>query len=73
VFTGEAGFKTEVPWGVFNISEFIEYLREQTHEVMSLNRVQFCVGRLETGRLAISEETDVEHAEYLRRRHENAR
>ncbi len=54
VFTGEAEFKTEIPQGVFSISGLIDYLRDQTDEVMSLNRVQFCVGRLETARLAIS-------------------
>ena len=36
---------------------------------MSLNRLQFCVGRLETARLAISGETDVEHVQSLARRH----
>ncbi len=44
----------------------------QTDEVMSLNRVQFCVGRLETVRLAISRETDVEHIQNLERRHGSA-
>jgi hypothetical protein len=68
VFTGEAEFKTEVPQGVFTLSEFIGYVRGQTSEVMSLNRVQFCVGRLETARLAISGKTDVEHVESLQRR-----
>ncbi len=69
VFTGEAEFRTEVPRGVFSLSGFIDYLREQTAEVMSLNRVQSCVGRLETVRLAISGKTDVEHAQNLERRH----
>jgi hypothetical protein len=69
VFTGEADFKTEVPQGVFCISGLIDYLREHTVEVMSLNRVQFCVGRLETARLAISGKTDVEHVQSLERRH----
>jgi len=67
VFTGEAEFKTEVPSGVFSLSGFIDYLREQTTGVMSLNRAQFCVGRLETARLAISDETDVEHVQNLER------
>jgi hypothetical protein len=35
---------------------------------MSLNRLQFCVGRLETARLAITRETDVEHIQNLARR-----
>jgi len=69
VFTGEAEFKTEVPKGVFSLSGFIDYLREQTVEIMSINRVQFCVGRLETARLAVSDETDVEHVQNLERRH----
>ena len=67
-----AEFKTGIPQGVFSLSKLIEYLREQTVEVMSLNRMQFCVGRLETARLAISGQTDVEHAESLERRHGSA-
>jgi len=69
VFTGEARFKTEVPEGVFSLPGLIDYLNEQSEEVMSLNRMQFCVGRLETARLAISGETDIEHVESLERRH----
>jgi len=72
VVTGEAEFKTEIPQGVFSISGLIDYLRDQTDEVMSLNRVLFCVGRLETARLAISGETDVEHVQSLERRHGGA-
>jgi len=72
VFTGEAEFMTEIPQGVFSISGFIDHLREQTVEVMSINRVQFCVGRLETARLAISGKTDVEHVQSLERRHGRA-
>lgn len=72
VFTGEAEFKTEVPQGVFSLAGLIKYLSEQTVEVMSLNRVQFCVGRLETARLAISGKTDVEHVQDLKRRHGGA-
>jgi hypothetical protein len=72
VFTGEAEFKTEIPPGVFTISSLIEYLRGHTIEVMSLNRMQFCVGRIETMRLAISGRTDVEHIRSLERRHGRA-
>jgi len=73
VFTGEAEFKTEAPQGVITISQLAEYLRDHTEEVMSLNRMQFCVGRLETARLAISGETDVEHIQSLERRRGSAR
>jgi hypothetical protein len=68
VFTDRAEFKTELPAGVYTLSGLIEYLRGSNHEVMSLNRLQFCVGRLETVRLAISGKTDVEHVESLRQR-----
>lgn len=68
VFTGEAEFKTDMPAGVFTVSGLLAHLRGFKEEVMSLNRVQFCVGRLETSRLAISGQTDVEHVERLRKR-----
>jgi len=69
VFSGDAEFKTELPQGVVTIGQLAEYLRQQTNEVMSLDRLQVCVGRLETARLAISAETDVEHMQSLARRH----
>lgn len=50
------------------ISRLVEYLRDQTEVLMPLDGVQLCVGRLETARLAISGETDVEHVESLKRR-----
>lgn len=68
VFEGEAEFKTEIPAGVFRLNDLIRYLGEQTTEVLSINRVQFCVGRLETARLALTGATDVEHVEHLERR-----
>jgi hypothetical protein len=69
VFTGTGEFRTEVPQGVFNISGLVGYLREQKVEVMPVDGVQFCVGRIETARLAISGKTDVEHVQSLERRH----
>ena len=68
VFSGDAEFKTPLPEGVTTIDGLVEWLEDQKVEVMSLNRLQFCVGRLETARLAISGETDVEHIESLARR-----
>lgn len=68
VFTGNATFKTKVPGGVFRLNELVAHIAGQTVEVMSVNRVQFCVGRLETARLSISKETDVAHVQRLRRR-----
>lgn len=69
VFAGSAQFKTDMPSGVFTVPRLIDYLRGTTEEVLSLNRIQFCVGRLETARLAISETTDLEHVQSLRQRH----
>jgi len=68
VFAGEAEFKSDVPRGVFTLSEMINYLRGCQGEVMSINRMQFCVGRLEAERLAISGETDVAHVAHLKQR-----
>lgn len=73
VFTGDARFKTAIPPGVFHASEVVAYLRNVRDELMSLNRVQFCVGRLETARLAISGETDLEHVRHLQQKHPAAR
>jgi hypothetical protein len=69
VFAGEAVFKTDVPHGVFTLPKFLAYVESHRTEVMSLNRAQFCVGRLEATRLAITRATDVEHVLELRRRH----
>ncbi|MGH8506691.1 MAG: nuclease-related domain-containing protein [Stenotrophobium sp.] len=69
VFVGDAEFKPDAPDMVFTLSEFIAYVQRYRTEVMSVNRVQFCVGRLEATRLAITEATDVEHVMELRRRH----
>lgn len=68
VFAGKAEFQTTKPAGVFTVPELIEYLRSCTEEVLSANRVQFCVGRLETARLAVSKKTDLEHVEHLQRK-----
>lgn len=69
VFTGDSTFKTDVPEGVFTLSGFLAYVACQNVEVMSANRVQFCIGRLEASRLAVTQETDIEHVDRLRRRH----
>jgi hypothetical protein len=69
VFTGDAEFKTNIPDGVFTVAGFLTFVEGTTQEVMSVNRVQFCVGRLETTRLSITKATDVEHVQALRRRY----
>lgn len=69
VFVGSAEFKTEVPAEVFSLSGLMEYIRNHSEEALSLNRVQFSVGRIETARLAVSGQTDLEHLQNLERRH----
>lgn len=72
VFTGEAEFKTPIPDGVFALNNLIAFLRSRKAELLSENRVQFCVGRLETSRLALTRQTDIEHIQSLQRRLGNA-
>lgn len=69
LFVGDAEFKTQIPQGVFDLPRFIDFVREQNKELMSHNRMQFCIGRLEASRQAITDMTDVEHVENLRRKH----
>jgi hypothetical protein len=68
VFTGDATFGTLRPSGVFFLAEMNDYIASITTEVLSENRLQFCVGRLECRRKAITGQTDIEHAEHLRRK-----
>lgn len=68
VFAGDAEFKTGMPRGGFTVSGLVDYVGSSPMDVMSLNRVQFCIGRLEMARLSISGQTDVEHVESLRSR-----
>lgn len=69
VFTGDAKFRTEIPLGVFTPQTLVDHLTKHTEKIISLNRMQFCVGRLETARLAITQQTDLDHLESLKRRH----
>jgi hypothetical protein len=72
VFTGDAEFKTDIPEGVFTLDTIDEYLQSKKIELLSQNRMQFCVGRLETNRLALTHQTDIEHIQNLKRRYNNA-
>ena len=69
VFTGKAEFKTDVPVGVFTLSKLISHIKSYSEELLSLNRVQFSVGRIETARLEISQETDLAHINALKKRY----
>lgn len=69
VFTGEAEFKTPLPEGVFDLNGFINHIKAEVEEVVSENRMQFCVGRLETKRLALTKQTDIEHVQRIQRKY----
>jgi len=69
VFTGDATFKTPRPDGVFMLGELPSLIHGFRDEVLSLNRLQFCVGRLECCRKALTRQTDVEHVAYLNRKY----
>ncbi|KTC69000.1 Nuclease-related domain protein [Legionella birminghamensis] len=68
VFSGKAVFKSAKPPNVFYIDELVPAIEQFTDGALSLNRVQFCVGRLEYMRLAITKKTDVEHQAHLSKR-----
>lgn len=68
VFTSRSKFKTHRPDHVVYESELRGYLSAFKTEQISLNRVQFCVGRLEFKRMEISKETDIEHVQNLKQR-----
>jgi hypothetical protein len=68
VFTGDAEFKTERPIEVFDVTGLVQHIRQFTGEVLTENRLQFCVGRLECLRKLISGQTDAEHQAYLNRK-----
>lgn len=68
VICGKAEFKTVTPVGVVHIDELVDFLKGHTVERMTLSRMQCAVGRLETARMALSGQTDVEHVASLRRR-----
>lgn len=65
VFTGDAMFKTPQPQGVYYFRDLIAAIERFTQETMSLNRLQFCIGRIEYYRCALTHQTDIQHQAYL--------
>jgi restriction system protein len=65
VFSGDSSFMTPPPAGVHTIGSLVIYLKGLTEEVLTENRMQFCVGRIECKRLALTQTTDVEHRQNL--------
>jgi restriction system protein len=69
VFTGSAELKTALPENVLYINDLVSYIKSYNEEEMSQNRLEFCIGRIESQRYQISKQTDVQHQEYLRKKH----
>ena len=61
VFSGESAFKTPKLDNVCYIGELIPTIEQYSDGALSLNRIQFCVGRLEYLRLELTRKTDIEH------------
>ncbi len=68
VFTGDAEFKSHRPAGVYSLDALVAQLNGLSAQQLSENRMQFCVGRLECKRLALTRETDIEHRANLETR-----
>ncbi|MDP3562332.1 MAG: nuclease-related domain-containing protein [Legionellaceae bacterium] len=68
VFSGKSVFKTPKPVNVCYREELIPTIEQNSDRVLSLNRIQFCVGRLEYMRLELTRKTDIEHQAYLTQR-----
>jgi hypothetical protein len=65
VFSGESVFKTPKIDNVCYIEDLVPTIEKHSDAALSLNRVQFCVGRLEYMRLELTQKTDIEHQAYL--------
>lgn len=65
VFSGSAEFKTPMPNGVFYLRTLVSHLNSFQDDVISSNRLEFCVGRLECKRYELTKATDVQHRAYL--------
>lgn len=68
VFTGDSTFKTAKIDNVCAVEELISTIEKHPDGVLSLNRIQFCVGRLEYMRLELTRKTDIDHQAYLKQK-----
>ncbi|MBE0682901.1 MAG: NERD domain-containing protein [Anaerolineales bacterium] len=71
VFSGSAEFKTPIPNGVFYLEQLVSHLNSFQDEVISSNRLEFCVGRLECKRYDLTKATDIQHRAYLEKKYGN--
>lgn len=69
VFSGDSIFKTPKIDNVCYLDELIPTIEKYSDGALSLNNIQFCIGRLEYLRLEITQKTDVEHQQYLTKKY----
>lgn len=72
VFSGSAMFKSDLPKGVVYLNKLTDHLNNFKDDVISMNRLQFCVGRLECKRYELTKATDVQHWAYLAKKFSDA-
>ncbi|OBU30944.1 nuclease-related domain-containing protein [Photobacterium kishitanii] len=65
VFTGDGEFKTSRPKDVVLLDGIKDWMNQHENHVFTLNRIQFCYGRLEYLRLPDNEQTDKLHLDNL--------
>ncbi len=65
IFSGDGEFKTPIPSSVYYLKDLDNFINSFQDDIISPNRVQFCVGRLECKRYEITKKTDVQHQAYL--------
>ena len=69
VFTSTALFKSTMPENVLQIKDLLSFLEGSKKVLLSNNKRQFCIGRLESARLSLTRATDVQHRVNLNRRY----
>jgi hypothetical protein len=69
VFAGSAVFKSPIPKGVVYQNQLVSHINTFQDAVISGNRLEFCVGRLECKRYEVTKKTDLEHRAYLAKKH----
>lgn len=57
---------------MFYLEELIAAIEKYPDNILNLNYIQFCVGKLEYERLALTQETDIEHHAYLSEKFESS-
>ncbi len=71
VFVGDAEFKTPMPRNVTHKGGLVTYIRSFTTQVLTIQKVEELVGKIEQARLPATKETARKHVENLRGRTRN--